>query len=93
MSSNPDERERSIVYREFDPAETTPETAVVEVIAELEETDPEKLSPLYSTVDDILANVFADPPAPKAQVQITVTYEGYRITISQDGTAEFVKVA
>ncbi len=92
MSDTTDERERSIIRRQFDPGETTPETAVVETIAELKDTDQQKLSPLYSTVDHLLEHMFDNPPAPEAQVQITVTYEGYRITLSQDGTAEFVKV-
>lgn len=92
MGNTTDERQRNIIRRQFDPTETTPEKAVVEAVADLKNTDPQELSPLYSTVDDILANVFDNPPAPEAQVQITVTYEGYRITLSQDGVAEFVKV-
>ncbi len=92
VNDTTDEPERSIIRQQFDPAETTPETAIVETVADLKDADPQTLSPLYSTVDDILANVFDNPPAPEAQVQITVTYEGYRITLSQDGAAEFVKV-
>jgi len=50
------------------------------------------VSPLYDTVDRLLAHMLGNPPAPKAQVETVSTYEGYQITLMQDGTAEFVKV-
>ena len=87
-----DERERSVIHRQFDPDDASPELDVVEVVANLEEGDQTDLSPLYSTIDDAISEIFSDPPAPEAQVNVTFTYEGYRITIHQDGSAEFIKV-
>ena len=92
MDDDADDRERSVIHRQFDPDAVRPETAVVEVVADLEDVAPTDLSSLYSTIDDVLEHVFSDPPAPEAQTEITFTYEGYRISVYQDGTAEFVKV-
>lgn len=93
MSDGSDDPEQDIIHREFDPNDCTPKTDGVEVIAELKETEPAALSPLYTMIDDIISNIFGDPPAPEAQVEITFTYEGYRITIHQDGKAAFRKVS
>lgn len=93
MADDADELEREVVYRQFDPNDCTPETDVVSAVADLEDKDPTALTPLYPTIDDVISNIFAEPPAPESQVEITFTYEGYRITIHQDGKAEFVKVA
>ena len=92
MSNDPDERERSVIHRQFDPDAAKPERAIVDVVAELEDAAPSELSPLYSTIDDVVRNVFSEPPAPEAQTEITFTYEGYRVSIYQDGSAQFVKV-
>jgi len=35
--------------------------------------------------------VFDEPPEPEAQVEMTFGYEGYRITVEQNGDAQFVK--
>jgi hypothetical protein len=35
--------------------------------------------------------VFENPPAPEAQVEVTFSYEGYRITVEQNGRARFVQ--
>lgn len=93
MGDEPDDHTRDIIHREFDPDDCTPKTDVVKVIADLEDEEPATLSPLYTTINDIIDKIFANPPAPDAQVEITFTYEGYRITIHQDGKAEFVKVS
>ena len=87
-----DERERSDVRRKFDLTAASPERDVLGVVAELEDADQTDLSPLYSTIDDVISESFSDPPAPEAQVTVTFTYEGYRITIHQDGSAEFSNV-
>ncbi|SDK68006.1 HalOD1 output domain-containing protein [Natronorubrum texcoconense] len=74
--------------REFDPETTTPTRAVVEVIADLEDVDTLELPPLYSTMNDLLDGVASNPPAPQADVEITFTYQGYRITVYQSGLVE-----
>lgn len=46
---------------------------------------------MYGCVDGILDNLFSKQPAPEAQTEVEFSYEDYRITIEQDGTAKFVK--
>ena len=64
---------------------------VTEIVAELEGTEVDELFPIYEQLDDVLDNIFSEPPSPEAQLVITFSYEGYRITIEQDGHGKFVK--
>ena len=89
MSSNPSE---DIIHRQLDRGEN-PAVQVTEIIAELEGREVSELYPIYDQMDDVLDNIFSEPPSPEAQLQITFSYEGYRITIEQDGHAKFVKTA
>jgi hypothetical protein len=59
-------------------------------VAELTDRNMEDLEPAWQVIDDILVHLFADPPAAKAQAEISFTYEGYRITIEQNGTGTFI---
>lgn len=84
--------DQQFVFRQFDTEAEEPTIDVAEAIADLKGVQPAELDPLYSTIDHVIENLYSDPPSPEAQVQITFTYEGYRITMHQDGTAKFVKV-
>lgn len=84
--------ESDIVHWTFEPEQNDPTIDVAAVVAELEGKETTDLSTLYDRVDSVLDDVFADPPAPEAQFQVAFTYEGYRITINQDGSATFLKV-
>ena len=92
MIQEDDEPGAGVVHRQFDTERTDPNVAVVESVAELERVSIDELSSLYDTVDHILDNIFSSPPSPTAQVQISFSYEGYRITINQDGSATFLKI-
>lgn len=81
-----------VVQREFDPADCNPYVIIPEAVAELEDKDPDELMPLYSRVDDVLEDVFSNPPVPEAEMRVTFRYEGYRITVHYDGRTEFKKV-
>lgn len=50
-----------------------------------------ELSTMYDCVDGILDDLFSDPPSPSAKMMIEFSYEGYRITVEQDGLVEFVR--
>lgn len=65
---------------------------VANVVAELEANDTDDLTPLYDTINHVIDNVFSDPPSPDAQIEISFTYEGYRITVNQGRTATFLKI-
>lgn len=80
-----------IVHRELDRDQTSPAVAVAEVVAELEGTEPAELPSTYNCIDHVIDHIFSEPPAPEAQVAVEFSYQGYRITVEQDGSAEFVK--
>ena len=77
----------------FDPFEDDPTYIIVETVAELEGIGSDELPSLYDTIDHVIDHVFSDPPIPEAQVQITFTYAGYRITLNQNGSATFLKIS
>ena len=87
------EHDDKIVHRDLDTDDENPSGQIVEVVAELKNTDIEELTAAWSIIDDILSHLFEDPPAPEAQAQIKFSYEGYRITVEQNGHAEFVEVS
>lgn len=74
--------------RHLDRIETDQEAAhydLLEVIAQLEECEPDELPPLYERVDDLLEQLFGPTPEQKAQAQVEFTYYDYRVTIDQAG--------
>ncbi|MDS0296390.1 HalOD1 output domain-containing protein [Halogeometricum luteum] len=89
MDETPDD---AIVQRQLQTSAGEPAVQVAEIVAELEGTAADRLDPTYLHVGHILDHLFSNPPAPEAQVEITFTYEGYRITVGQSGRAQFVKV-
>lgn len=88
MSSDPSEE---IIHRQLDREGESPAVQVTEIVAELEGTEVDELYPIYEQLDDVLDNIFSEPPSPEAQLVVTFSYEGYRITIEQDGHGKFVK--
>jgi hypothetical protein len=82
----------NIVHRQLDTSREEPIVELSDVVADLEGTSTSELTPVYDQLDHVIDYIFSNPPVPEAQVQITFTYEGYRITVEQDGSAQFVKV-
>lgn len=80
-----------VAYRTFDVDEVDPNVSVARTVAELEDVDTNDLPPLYDCIDHVLEHIFSDPPAPDAEAEITFSYQGYRITVEQDGSAVFRK--
>lgn len=81
-----------IVDRELSTTDSDTTGAVIEALADIEGTEPDKLPPAYNCIDGMLEKMFSDPPSSDAQLEVVFTYAGYRITVKQNGTAEFVKV-
>jgi hypothetical protein len=79
------------VYRELETDRDTPSTQIAEIVADLESTDVTDLTPTYNCIDEVLANVFTHPPSSESQLEVSFSYESYRITVEQDGTGRFVK--
>lgn len=84
--------EMAVAHFEFDVDREDSEVDVAEVVAELEDKDVTDLSALYETVDHLIEKLYATPPSAAAQVRMEFTYEGYRITLNQDGFATFMKI-
>jgi hypothetical protein len=82
-----------IVHRQFDTEQDDPATAVAEAVADLQGSETTDLSTMCEQVDHLVDHLFSTPPDPGAQVQVEFTFEGYRITVDQDGSARFVEVA
>lgn len=80
-----------VVHRTFDVEEADPNVSVARTVAELEGVDTDELTPLYDCIDHLLEHVFSDPPVPAAEAEVAFSYEGYRITVAQDGRAAFRK--
>jgi len=87
MSDHQDE----IVHRTME-TETSvdPGIQIVEFVSHLEETEQDELPSLWSQIDHLIENLFSTPPAPEAQAEITFSYEGYRITVEQNGSTRLV---
>lgn len=81
---------RDHIRREIDAEGSQATMEIVETIAEIENKDPMELTNLWGCSDHIIEHLFSDPPSPEAEMEIEFNYEGYRITVEQDGTAEFV---
>ena len=88
MVEDTDER---IIRRELDTDEGNPAVQVANCVADLEETKTTDLPTMYDCVDGMLDNLFSEPPDPSAQMEVEFSYRTYRITVYQDGAAEFVK--
>ena len=88
MEKDPDTR---IIRRELDTDADNPAVEVAEAVADIEDTEATELANMYDCVDGMLDELFSAPPADEAQMAICFSYSGYRITVEQDGLAEFVK--
>jgi hypothetical protein len=86
------DQESEIIRRELDTSEEEPATQIAMAVADIEDKEVDELESLYQTVDHVVDHIFSDPPKPGAQVEVAFSYEGYRITIDQEGVVTFVKV-
>ncbi|WP_247730253.1 HalOD1 output domain-containing protein [Halovivax limisalsi] len=77
------------VTRQFDTEKTDPNVEVVSVIADIEDVPIEELPPLYDCIDHVLEHLYTNPPGDEADAEVSFTYYGYRVTVTQDGGARF----
>ncbi|WP_170977293.1 HalOD1 output domain-containing protein [Halorussus salinisoli] len=90
--------EEVIVHRELfegeqPDADDDPEIDIVRIVADLEGKEATEISSLYDTIDRVVEHLYSNPPPIEAQAELEFTFEGYRITLVQDGTATFMKIA
>ncbi|PSP78134.1 hypothetical protein BRC81_08820 [Halobacteriales archaeon QS_1_68_20] len=88
--TNPPESE--LVHRELNTEAGNPGVQVAQAVADIDGRDATELTTIYDCVDGVLDHVFSNPPSADAQLEVTFSYEGYRITVEQGGTTTFVKV-
>ncbi|NHN41116.1 hypothetical protein G9C85_05630 [Halorubellus sp. JP-L1] len=81
-----------VFHRQLQTDVREPAEQVAEHVANIAGEEVTDLESTWECFDHLLDEIFQDPPAPDAQVQVTFTYEGYRITVEQDGHATFVPV-
>lgn len=82
------ETEANVHHRSiFDRPKSGPGSELVSIVADLKGVDQSDLDPLYDWADDLISDLYSSPPPADAQAIIEFTYEGYRITLYQDGHA------
>lgn len=80
------ENEADVHHRDiFKNAGENPSTELVTIVAELKGVEQDELEPLYSWADGLISDLYSSPPGPESQVIVEFTYEGFRITLYQDG--------
>lgn len=67
ITNNRDE----IIHREMDTESENPSVEIAEIVAELEEKDVIEVTTIWECVDGMLAEMFANPPSPEAQLEVT----------------------
>lgn len=87
MENDPD---RSVVRRQLSTDEGNPGPRIAAIVADLEDREMTEMATMYDCVDGILEHLFSDPPAEEARMRVEFSYEGYRITVEQDGLVELV---
>ncbi|WP_339102881.1 HalOD1 output domain-containing protein [Haloterrigena salinisoli] len=75
-----------VTRRTLDTTRDAPAIGLVEIVADLEETDAMELTPIYDRADDLIDDLFGTPPGADADARLEFTYQGYRIAVEQDGT-------
>ena len=80
------------VYAEIAPDPSTAEFDLLELIADLEGKDIEEVPSLYTEIDHFVEMLFEVPPSSAAQMEIRLSYSGYRITVAQSGQVKLVPV-
>jgi hypothetical protein len=74
------------------PDPTTAEYHLAEIIAELNGKQMDELPPLYTQIDHMVEQLFKNPPAPEAQVELSFSYCGFRVKLTQRGQLTIVPV-
>lgn len=82
-------KERSVHTTSITEGSANPQMQFIREIANLKGVEETELGSLYPTIDDMVERLYSDPPSSLAQTELTFVYEGFRITLYQDGTAVF----
>lgn len=91
MTKDPQSTPR-IHHRNLKESDTDPEVALIHTLAEIKGVDETELTQLYFCINNMVENLFRSPPPAEATAQLMFSYEGYHITIYQDGHAVFQRL-
>ncbi len=86
-----DSSDGELIHRKLDADAKNPGIEVVKAIADIHGTDATELATLHDCINGVLDNLFSTPPSPEAEVRVTFNYEDYRVGVTQDGDATFVR--
>lgn len=78
-----------VSHRNIREGESRPQVALARALADLKGVETTELSQLYPCIDHLVDQLFESPPSPEAKTELTFSYEGFRITIYQDGHTVF----
>ena len=82
------ESESDVHHRDIFQDETAePTTELVTIVAELKGVEQTDLKPVHNWADHLIEHLYSSPPPAEAQGVVEFSYEGYRITLYQDGKA------
>lgn len=95
MSNNDagrDSPESEIAHRSITTDPDDADYEFLELIAEQESCDVTDLPPMHPRIDDVVSEVFQDPPSKDAQLRIQFSYFGYRVDLDQSGNVSLMRV-
>ena len=81
-----------IITASIDPNPETAEYDLLAIVAELEGVEITDLPSLYDHVDHFVERLYETPPSAKAQLELSFSYAGYRITLLQGGDVTLMNV-
>lgn len=87
-----DVSENGILQFDIEPDPGNAEYDLLSVLADHEGVGMDELPSLYSVLDQLVGEMFDDPPSESAQLEMAFSYAGYRITVTQGGHVTMVPV-
>lgn len=82
------ESESEVYHRSiFEDRSKEPTAELVTTVADLKGVEQDELDPLYNWADHLIEHLYSSPPPAEAQGVVEFSYEGFRITLYQDGHA------
>jgi hypothetical protein len=84
--------DNGILQFDIDPDPETAEYDLLAVLADQEGVEMDELPSLYETIDEFVEGMFRNPPSREAQLEMTFSYAGHRVTVNQSGHVTLVPV-
>ena len=82
-----------IYHRQIEPTVEDANYRLLCLIGDIENTDVSELPPMWERIDDVVTELFQDPPSDAAQLEVEFSYHGYRVMMDQSGTVSLKKLS